>query len=951
MQTARTMKHNRLKVILWSGALALLCGVWSQPAQARVTGLFIDYTDYANHPENQWVEKTIDGNKTNLVWKSGYEPTDDKDGDGIKNIDEFNGWQATINGFTGWFTYNAAKVGGSETNANFFGYGPDIELFDTDCDGISDLYESDKMRIYAKTNPDTDDTDGDGLKDPVEIYAGLDPKDDGYVYTNYANKNGVVTGDKYKDPYLLMAGVTTDVTTLQFPGADIDGDGLTSKQELKKANKDINFAEGCPPLGSTRDHFPTVKLDEKSWTSPFDCDTDNDWKLDSFEKFYAKGGFNAISNEPPGDDFHWDSDPDKDGLSNHREQCMHPLLSYGWVPGPPWPTVPFDYGPCALAQKEVTSAGRRFKEPGRGGCLHGTVGYLQQAQYSKWGDSARYFVVDYSKTNWLATISNSVKVGASPANPKLQSFPGSITWPAAASYWTEPRPQINVRGWDTDGDLLPDGWEADHGLNPLTGMSAFDLGAEEDEDDGLVGVGLVSSAVTLNPSGTLGDPDADKLLNLEEYYGQDGNRIDYRTGTGDETVPWIIRALNYHNQSTFEDYLHNDPLHGVYFFQARHFWQAPNYFGGFSPCLAFSLDQGYAASNYPGFFHPSAMTTSVTNWLQALVVVTNAGPPVEVVTNLLFGPVVTNKLVPTVGVPSFPYDANDMVELAAFYGGDFLPLSALIPQLGTGGFQPFATSLSGLYYLDVNGDRRYTPGLDNLWYSTVEEGVYTPPVPPLPGDVILSDPDGALAAAMGPISGGRPVTENVPKMIPMPGWDTDSDGLSDAMEIQMDVARGKQPTSPVQAQSPLVARSAKIVTDDGTEPLFVDYPFYFARDFTIETWVYLEGETPASGSFIKGYSPWPPANPTTERKAYDLGVTNVTINGQVVSTVAYAGMHTLGGKWYQASATRPLPRNRWVHLAATFEHEKNALSLYMDGTLVQSRQVVEETFGNYLLQS
>jgi hypothetical protein len=78
-------------------------------------------------------------------------------------------------------------------------------------------------------------------------------------------------------------------------------------------------------------------------------------------------------------------------------------------------------------------------------------------------------------------------------------------------------------------------------------------------------------------------------------------------------------------------------------------------------------------------------------------------------------------------------------------------------------------------------------------------------------------------------------------------------------------------------------------------------------------------------------------------------VTNVTINGQVVDTVPYAGLHTLGGKWYQASATRPLPRNRWVHLAATFDHEKNALSLYMDGTLVQSRQVVEETTGGYLV--
>lgn len=369
MRTAHTIKHNPVKTILWGGALLLLCSGGLQQAQAVVTGLFPSYVDFA--AANDWVKVEIDQvtQKTNLVWESGYQPTDDKDSDGLTNIQEFNGWKVKINGKEGWFTYNQNVVT-DEADPAFFGYGPDPELFDTDCDGISDLYESTKMITYAGTNPWAEDTDGDGLKDPVEIYAGLDPKDNGFIYntdvftytTDYANRKGVIEGDKMQDPFLPDLG---DVKTLQHPGMDIDGDGMTALQELKKANKDINFAEGCPPLGETRDHFPTEKLNDKPWTSPFDCDTDNDWLLDSFEKFFAKNGFKPVEAEPVGDLFHYNSDPDKDGLTNFREQCLHPLLTYGW--GNPLAIWPFMSSKCVLEQKEVTSAGLRFRQPSRGG--------------------------------------------------------------------------------------------------------------------------------------------------------------------------------------------------------------------------------------------------------------------------------------------------------------------------------------------------------------------------------------------------------------------------------------------------------------------------------------------------------------------------------------------------------------------------------------------------------
>ena len=137
------------------------------------------------------------------------------------------------------------------------------------------------------------------------------------------------------------------------------------------------------------------------------------------------------------------------------------------------------------------------------------------------------------------------------------------------------------------------------------------------------------------------------------------------------------------------------------------------------------------------------------------------------------------------------------------------------------------------------------------------------------------------------VTGGKPVTDNLPLMVPMPGTDTDADGLPDSTEIQMDVARGKQPTSPVQSLNPLVARSAKILTDEGSKTLLVDDPRYFSRDFTVEAWVYLEGDAPASGSFTKGYLM------IGGMSAGPMVGDHVVIGGQTVETVpmpvAFAG--------------------------------------------------------------
>lgn len=824
MQTANIQLPYPMKALLW-GALAGVLLLSPLAAQAETyTGLYASYFEYA--VANGWAKLNSDGEEE---YDSGYEGEDDVDGDGLLNEEEWNGWKTTINGREGWFTGNSANV---PAGVLHFGPGSNPQRFDSDCDGISDLYEASTTDApNAGTNPRSEDTDGDGLKDAVEIYAGLNPRDDGFIYDNSV------------DPPVRMTDSVGDMMTLWHPDMDPDGDGISTKEELTPANN-LSFRDGCPTLGGTRAHFPWDLLDSASWTSPLDCDTDGDRLLDSFEKAFS--GFDPLEAAPAGDAYHYDTDADSDGLVNFREQCVHPLLSYGWpnVRAPSWPFLSGTFSAAAGESTFFTEViGTRYGSSGRqvsGRLLNGAPGYLLTAQFDTMGNTERYY-------------QNTYAAGVASAVPDAPAgSPGVVIWGPMSDYWTSPRPVLGAE--DSDADQLPDGWEVEHGLNPLNSMDAF--------------------------HSTLGDPDGDGIVNLMEYFGADGYRIDYVSGTGDETIPWITRSLNW------SDALGYTAPYGY----------DPNIWLGMT-----SFTAAYAPELYPGFFDPS--TIDVVDPL-----------------NTVYTPVP--------GVPSFPQVINDMALLYEVYGaglGGFeMALNPALPVDGAGAFQPFL--MSGLYYAEDVGveDGRYTPGIDHLWYGTA---TYTAvAVPPAEASILL---------AGAPVDGtaGYPLTDNTPLMLPMFGNDTDEDGLSDGMELRMDVARGQQPSSPVHSHSPLVPRAAKVLDGLGMTQLYPIIGAYFSRDFTVEMWVYVEDGTP-SGVLARGET-------SSGAAAFELGLD---------AGIPYITFDVPGGTWsYEARATRPIPSKRWVHLAGSFDHTDrpngNALSLYLNGALEQSRQVLEETAG------
>lgn len=928
-------------------ALAFV-GLWPTQGQAQMFSgtpkVYADYEEYALANGRLDYVRNDTNSPPEKAWSAGWEPDGDFDGDGISNRKEFEGWTATVNGQAGYFSWQAQG-----TNTAYFGPGPDPTEFDSDKDGISDYYEKEN----TGTNPNSGDTDGDKLPDAVEVYAGLDPFQDGRIYdfeydivavTNTV-KTGAIVDGKYETTnivheVLVVTSMTArtekgyledgtevdtgrDMMTQWHPDFDIDGDGLSNKKELSKATSAMKNAGSA----TAEKPFPFETLDGVKWTSPLDCDTDSDWLLDSYELAWSKAGFNATEKEADDSETHWSVDPDKDGLVTFREQCLHPLLSYGWqsvsyltnslntrqLPSWPYSKLTFKqvYGDDPWKAKNIKL---RYSSTR---ILNGTPGYLMAAQYSKYGDGQRYYTVDKEGNATLA--GNRVE--------------GDFFWGEPKNYWTAPKKvsaSSTPEDWDSDG--LPDGWEVEHGLNPLSGFqptASNDSDDDEDtENDDYVMPLQVASDARLGPSGMFGDPDQDGLSNYEEYWGQDGHRIDFITGTGDETIPWIGHGLNYPNQSPFDDYITKEG--NIYYYLAREEYQGPS---GFD---VLDLTEACSEERYPGFFLSDAMLSydpmmgfeevETNIWVYTV----DAGG--EGTNGLVKTPV--RYRVPAPGVPP-PCTLNDMELLAEKYGDDFLMANnASLLADGEGAFQPFATTYGNLFYLDVNSDGRYTPGVDAVWYAALaSDGIYRDLA--MYGDLVLSDPSGSLVAD----AQGYPLLDNTPKMMPMPGWDSDNDGLADSMEIRMDVARDKNFSSPVMDLNPLVRRSAKIVNTNGMQAAFTKDFFVFSRQFTVEAWVYLSGDAPAQGTFVRGG--------TVGRYAFDLGVTT---NKAGVDTIPYFGFHTISGtKWYQVSATQPLPRGRWVHLAGTFNPEKNGLSLYIDGVLSQTRSVQEESFATIMM--
>jgi len=362
---------------------------------------------------------------------------DDSDNNGLPDWWEYHWFRSMLNPF--------GQTGGQ----------------DTDNDGLLNSEEAAicTTRLFDGINPANWDTDGDGM-------------DDKWEYDNYSRV--YATG---LNPTNRNDGVQ-----------DYDGDGLSSWQEycgvdgysrLQSAGYvgGVYLARATP--GDTGDDL-----------NPLDIDSDYDLLIDSYEAAWydVAGGIDphagvtsVIPNGTNVDTSIARADPDQDGLSNYREQCLLTNFCEGADNGDKWvwkDRVPFSY-----------------------------VSYQ----------------TDHGVNRRIVTMKSPLHLGLSAGN----TIPLLVNRNALRNHgWTDPTESTSYTytdedipaGHDSDDDWLPDGWEVQFGLDP--------------RDDGF------TDGTWTN--GPFGDPDGDGIQNLDEYRGQDGNRFTtrpYVNGTGDETNP------------------------------------------------------------------------------------------------------------------------------------------------------------------------------------------------------------------------------------------------------------------------------------------------------------------------------------------------------------------------------------------------------------------------------
>ncbi|MEO8177521.1 MAG: OmpA family protein [Deltaproteobacteria bacterium] len=172
---------------------------------------------------------------------------------------------------------------------------------DSDGDGLSDGNENDlSIDTFTCLNPASADSDGDGLDDGGELAAGLDPCDID------SDGDGVFDGVEAYDG--TSAGDGGDSST------DSDGDGLSNAYETNVAGTDPNLADSDGDgLSDGEEVYP---LRDGYLTNALDADTDDDGLLDGSESVALLGYQRKGISSP------LRVDTDGDGLTDGQERGL-----------------------------------------------------------------------------------------------------------------------------------------------------------------------------------------------------------------------------------------------------------------------------------------------------------------------------------------------------------------------------------------------------------------------------------------------------------------------------------------------------------------------------------------------------------------------------------------------------------------------------------------------------
>ena len=421
---------------------------------------YLNYMEFLNntHP----LVWDTDGDDMPDGWEVyfGLEPLrpsdnfEDKDGDGLSNIYEYN--NSLVN--TGWVD-----------NDGIFSTRPDSS--DTDGDTLSD---NDELFNYL-TDPTSNDTDGDGMPDDWEVRYGLNPispadadqdlDGDGWDFNrnfrisfdeNFTNleeylngtdpRNNDTDGDGMLDGWEAYYGLQP--TDPSDANQDFDGDGFYL---VWLENLEVAFHINRGGFVISIESFTNLQ-EFLNNTSPNNNDTDDDGMWDGWEVYYGFNPLDAydstVDNDEDGFDSNYNGTIEEEEEHNNRLEFAadtHPFFadtdSDGMLDGWEWkygldPLNPLD----ALFDSD-------------------NDGLINRLEYNNTA-AGSYIEVD----NITTTL---------PRNNDTDAD-GLLDGEEILDYLTDPTSA------DTDADGMPDGWEVKYGLDPLDSIDAL----QDNDNDG-----------------------------------------------------------------------------------------------------------------------------------------------------------------------------------------------------------------------------------------------------------------------------------------------------------------------------------------------------------------------------------------------------------------------------------------------------------------------------------